>query len=181
MLDLVCSPLPLEFCEYKIPVNTLDIGEFPSDGSLVGLQHLYESGFLPDTQIFSNDDWMTAEQFSLNRCLVNSRSCFVVQSFLKHWWQTMHVQESIRGSSARSGDFRKCSMNFKAKGRPFRGIFSMYTLDGMVKSLVLGMNNGSQLGLSEVGRLWCSVRIVPCPLSPRFQLPPPEVEFEVLI
>ncbi|GJT80151.1 hypothetical protein Tco_1054493 [Tanacetum coccineum] len=77
--------------------------------------------------------------------------------------------------------FRKISMNFKAKGRPFLWIFYLDYPRWIRVNVVFGssMTTCSQLGQLEVGRLCTSVMKNRVPMLPSVSPPPPEVEFEV--
>ncbi|GJZ35865.1 hypothetical protein Tco_0581682 [Tanacetum coccineum] len=119
-LDLVESSChKLRFCsDTKFRVNTLDIGEFPADGSLVDCTPLIQS--------LANYDWKVQPFVffkdieilpHMGRALRVGDSGYqtIVQS-LTEWRCEVSICSKL---SSDSGDSEKISMNFKAKGSSF--------------------------------------------------------------
>ncbi|GJY57398.1 hypothetical protein Tco_0456513 [Tanacetum coccineum] len=128
---------------------------------------------LPGSPNFSGNVFrMTAEQFSLTGVLVNSKILSLLfKSFLNIGANLGMCKEHLR-SNITMWRFRKISMNFKAKRSSFSRTFSLFTLDGYGKVvLVLGMTTGSSTWTIEVGTSfgilteapWSFVTVVPLP------------------
>ncbi|GJR03451.1 hypothetical protein Tco_0526435 [Tanacetum coccineum] len=100
---------------------------------------------LPGSPNFSGNVFrMTAEQFSLTGVLVNSK---ILSLLFKSFLNIGANLGMCRRASAKLSSkwrFRKISINFKAKRSSFSRTFSLVTLDGYGKVvLVLGMITGS--------------------------------------